>query len=162
MFKRFILLGCPMLSLNLNALPYEIPQYNDLAKARLSSVECLAVNAYHEARSESDLANVAIFSVVMNRVNDDRYPNDVCKVVFKKHAFSWTGNGLSDKIHNTKQYKRLYKLAEKFILNRNTMMSLSQGVDHYHTVNSKPYWSESDKLKYIMTVDNHKFYKWIK
>lgn len=82
--------------------------------------------------------------------------------MFKKHAFSWTGDGLSDKIYNIKQYKRLYKLAEQFILNRNIMVSLSQGADHYHTINSKPYWSESDKLEYIMTVDNHKFYKWIK
>lgn len=74
MFKRFILLGCSVLSLNLHASYYEVPQYKDLAKARLSSIECLAVNAYHESRSESDLANIAIFSVVMNRVSDKRYP----------------------------------------------------------------------------------------
>lgn len=147
---------------SVNADYYKVPKANDLSKERLSSVECIAVNLYHESRSESDLANIAVIASVLNRVKDKRYPNDVCKVVFQKHQYSWTSDGLSDSIHNDKQYKRLYKLTEKFIINKKVLLELSKGIDHYHTVNIKPYWSASDKLKYVTTVDNHKFYKWVK
>lgn len=153
------LLGTSVLSY---AEEYRVPNFNDLSKSRLSSLECLAVNAYHESRSQSDIANMFVIASVLNRVKDRRYPNDVCKVVFQKSQYSWTGDGLSDKISNSKQYKRLYKLVEKFILNKEIMNSLSQGVDHYHTTSIKPYWADSDKMKYVNTVDDHMFYKWVK
>ena len=158
------LLGLTLLGTSVasHAEVYRVPNFNDLSKVRLSSIECLAVNAYHESRSQSDIANMFVIGSVLNRVKDKRYPNDICEVVFQKSQYSWTSDGLSDKILNSKQYKRLYKLVEKFILNREVMISLSQGVDHYHTTSIKPYWIDSAKMEYVTTVDDHMFYKWIK
>ena len=42
---------------------------------------CLAMNVYHEARSDHTIGQYAVAHVVMNRVMSDRYPNSVCDVV---------------------------------------------------------------------------------
>ena len=42
---------------------------------------CMALNIYHEARSESLVSQLAVSQVVINRVQDSRYPNSVCDVI---------------------------------------------------------------------------------
>ena len=138
----------------------EPPPYSDMNGKRLSSIECLAVNLYHESRSESDFANIAINTVVFNRVNDKRFPDTICGVIFQKSQFSWTGNGLSDTIKDKAQYERLYRLSESTLLNRDFIIKYSEGINHYHTTTSHPYWSNSRGMVFINQVDNHNFYKW--
>ena len=47
---------------------------------------CLALNMYHEARSDKDLFSyIAVSNVVMNRVKSPKYPNNICDVVKQKH-----------------------------------------------------------------------------
>jgi len=158
-----IILGLSLLLSSVGAFAeVVVPQYNDLSKARLSSIECLAVNLYHESRSESDIANMFIVGVVLNRVKDRRYPNDICEVVFDDKSFSWTGDGLADNIYNEEQYQRLYKIVEYVLLNRQLILSMTEGVDHYHTVSINPYWANSEVMQYVTTIDNHKFYRWKK
>ena len=41
----------------------------------------LALNIYHEACDQPFIGQVVVAQVVMNRVHDDRYPDDVCEVV---------------------------------------------------------------------------------
>jgi spore germination cell wall hydrolase CwlJ-like protein len=50
---------------------------------------CLAMNVYHEARNQSFIGQVAVAQVVMNRVKDNRFPNDVCEVVTQGQTYSW-------------------------------------------------------------------------
>ena len=50
---------------------------------------CLALNVYHEARDQPFIGQVAVAQVVMNRVHDDRYPDDVCEVVMQGPTYSW-------------------------------------------------------------------------
>ena len=45
------------------------------------SVECLALNMYHEARNQGSAGLLAVTAVVFNRVNDKRFPNTVCEVI---------------------------------------------------------------------------------
>ena len=42
---------------------------------------CLALNTYHEAKNQSLVGQIATAQVVMNRVEDNRFPNTVCEVV---------------------------------------------------------------------------------
>ena len=46
-----------------------------------AGVICLALNVYYEARSQSTVEQIAVAQVVINRVNDSRYPNSICEVV---------------------------------------------------------------------------------
>ena len=48
-------------------------------------IQCLAVNIYHEARDQGTAGKLAVSAVVLNRVNDKRFPNTVCEVVLQAH-----------------------------------------------------------------------------
>ncbi len=60
------------------ALSYEVetgtPQ-------NLDEVYCMAQNVYFEARHESMVGKIAVAHVVMNRIEDKKWPNTVCEVV---------------------------------------------------------------------------------
>ena len=56
----------------------------------LEAVVCLALNVYHEAKNQPMIGQIAVAQVVMNRVEDDRYPDDVCSVVEQGPTYSWT------------------------------------------------------------------------
>ena len=51
---------------------------------------CLTLNVYHEARGEPFLGQVAVAEVTLNRVDDLRWPDTVCEVVYQPYQFSWT------------------------------------------------------------------------
>ena len=139
---------------------YDPPQYKDLRTHKtLSSLECLALNSYHEGRGEGRLSNLLVMGVVLNRVSDTRrFPNGICDVIFKAKAFSWVGDNKSDEIHNLDQYKRLYKLASYAIVNRDMVLQMTEGADHYHSVRVSPWWNSAAGFKKIARVDNHIFY----
>lgn len=150
----------PLLLASNSALAYnEPPPYEEMRGKRLSTIECLAVNSYHEARGDSDIANMAVNSSVYARsLLGGRYGGSMCEVVFKPLAYSWTGDGKVDTIHNKVQYKRLYRLAEEFLANKDTYLRMFGYADHYHLVGHSTNWDYS-KLNYIGTIDSHIFYK---
>ena len=45
------------------------------------SAKCLALNMYYEARNQGTAGAIAVTNVVLNRVNDERFPNTICEVV---------------------------------------------------------------------------------
>ena len=66
-------------------------------------LSCLALNIYHEARGEPGEGKLAVGHVVMNRVEDARFPASVCEVGkqggWKRRArcqFSWWCDGRPD------------------------------------------------------------------
>ena len=77
---------------------------------------CMALNIYHEAKNQSMLGQVAVGQVVMNRVEDSRFPDNVCDVVTQavtykgtdkpvlhKCQFSWYCDGHKD--HSSGRYR---------------------------------------------------------
>ena len=64
---------------------------------------CIALNVYYEARSEPLEGQYAVAHVVLNRVADDKFPDDACKVIKQglekgigRCQFSWYCDGKSD------------------------------------------------------------------
>ena len=61
--------------------------YAQESLAQLYTVEqrpqewCMAQNIYYEARGSSLADQAAVADVVMNRMQDRRYPNTICEVV---------------------------------------------------------------------------------
>ena len=47
---------------------------------------CLAKNVYFEARNQPLAGQLAVVSVTINRVNDKRFPNTICGVVYEAHT----------------------------------------------------------------------------
>ena len=48
----------------------------------LEALTCLALNIYYEARNQSVEAQIAVSHVVINRVWDDRFPDNICDANF--------------------------------------------------------------------------------
>lgn len=78
-----------------------------------TQIECLARNAYHEARGEGETGMKAVSNVVMNRVKNKKWPGTPCQVIYQKNQFSWTIHGRNKRISETKMYKRSLEIAHK-------------------------------------------------
>ena len=62
----------------------------------LSTITCLAVAIYFEARSEPIAGQLAVAQVVLNRVADERYPDTVCEVIMEGPTYP-SGHPVRDK-----------------------------------------------------------------
>ena len=135
------------------------------ALADSDAVTCLAVNLYHEARSEEAVGAIAAGYVVVNRVNSKRYPNDVCSVIKQggerrhKCQFSWWCDGKSDRISKNEIEQRAYQRMRwyaKLILGGN-IGDPSGGALFYHTAGVNPYWMSSKEQ--TVRLGYHIFYR---
>ena len=127
-----------------------------------SMLMCLALNVYHEARSDPMIGRYAVAHVVMNRVQSDRYPASTCDVVHEgykkgKHKcqFSWYCDGKSDKPKDPEAWAWAVLVAYDVLQGR--VGDVTDGATHYHASYTKPYWA--DKLNYTVTYGSHLFYK---
>lgn len=131
---------------------------------RAREIECLALNIYHEARSEPETAQIAVAMVTFNRVADRRFPGTVCGVVKSRSktnrrscAFSWYCDGKSDKPKDKRTWQKVVHLSE-VLYTFKTMEDITKGATHYHRVDIYPYWA--DTLTPVGNFGVHKFYKW--
>jgi spore germination cell wall hydrolase CwlJ-like protein len=142
------------------------------------AVECLALNMYHEARGQGTAGELAVTTVVMNRVNDSRFPNTICGVVKQgptrpswkdpkilfpiKHKcqFSWYCDGKSDKPRNKKTYEKMKDFAKTLLSNKLLYLDITDGATHYHADYVNPSWAKT-KTKTV-EIQDHIFYRWEK
>ena len=142
------------------------------------SAECLALNMYHEARGQGLAGDLAVTAVVLNRVNDKRYPNTICEVVEQgptraswqnpqvrypiknRCQFSWFCDGKSDTPRNKKIYNRMYNLADAILGNEISFLDITGGATHYHADYVSPAWAKT-KTKTV-EIQDHIFYRWEK
>jgi spore germination cell wall hydrolase CwlJ-like protein len=136
-------------------------------------LDCMASNMYFEARNQnSDLAMVAVGYTVLNRVASNKYPNDVCKVVYQgkrlsngayarnKCQFSWVCDGASDR-PNTKHpverkaWNKAQKLAMQVLQKR--VANPIGNATMYHATYVKPYWVSA--FKRVRRIEKHIFYR---
>ena len=70
-----------------------------------SEMWCLAQNIYYEARGSNRADRVAVADVVLNRVEDTRYPNTICEVVHQgKQKPSWKDPNKMVMVRNACQF----------------------------------------------------------
>ena len=134
------------------------------------AIVCLALNVYYEARSQSVVEQIVVAQVVINRVNDDRYPDTVCKVVKqgeKNHdgsmkkdrcQFSWYCDGATDKPYNKESWELALSVAKSVYEGKTT--DLTEGATHYHATSVNPFWAKT--LKRVTRIGKHIFYRWEK
>jgi len=70
-----------------------------------NDVELLAHIVYGEARGESYTGQVAIAAVVLNRVDDSRFPNTIAGVIYQKGAFTAVDDGQFNYTPNSTAYQ---------------------------------------------------------
>lgn len=123
--------------------------------------ECLALNIYHEARGESREGRVAVAQVVLNRVRDRRFPNDICTVVKQGPLpprrdchFSWWCDGRSDRPADLQAWAESKAIAEDVLAGRDG--DPTGGALWYHAETVSPKWRTA--LVPAAKIGRHEFY----
>ena len=138
-----------------------------------TALMCMALNMYHEAKNQSMLGQIAVGQVVMNRVEDKRFPNNVCDViteavtykgtdkpVLHKCQFSWYCDGQKDEPDfDSKEWWDAKEYAS-IVLSGTIMLDVTEGATHYHATYVRPAWAKT-KTK-TTRIDRHIFYRWEK
>ena len=84
-------------------------------------MSCLAEALYFEARGEPITGQLAVGEVILNRVEDSRYPSSICKVINQGTGrrfacqFTYTCDGKLETVHERKAYEMALKLAKILI-----------------------------------------------
>jgi spore germination cell wall hydrolase CwlJ-like protein len=164
-----------------------IPGDPPAAKVHPSDIECMARNIYFEAGNQSKAGMIAVARVVINRVQDRRFPDNVCDVIYEgplreswktkqdptlpeeervyypqrdRCQFSWYCDGKADEILS-KQNNIAWRQAQDIaflVLNFNKYNGIVDGATHYHADYVNPDWNKTITL--ITKIDDHIFYRW--
>jgi len=136
---------------------------------------CMALNVYHESRSDNLAGQFAVADVVLNRVRDRRWPDTVCGVIYdakyskwwkEKHnklipvrhkcQFSWYCDGKSDAVNDAQSWRRAQTVAYQ-IMNRELYRGITEGATHYHATYVDPSWNK--RFRTIGQIGAHIFYR---
>lgn len=111
--------------------------------------QCLMKIAMAEAESDGVEGKAMVMSVVLNRVDDDRFPNTVQEVIYQPHQFSPVSDGRYDSVEID---------AECHIALAHIEMGKYDGVDALYFENAEDSW-QSNNCEYLYKVGHHRFYK---
>jgi hypothetical protein len=146
------------------------PASDELTKQKLAAMpvakggdqwSCLAEALYFEARGETLKGIVGVSEVILNRVDDSRYPSSVCGVVNQgtgeryRCQFTYTCDGRPEIISETKAYQKVGKIA-RFMID-GASRELTEGATHYHTKSVNPRWARV--FPRTTTIGFHHFYR---
>lgn len=118
---------------------------------------CMAKNIYFEARNESLAGMVAIAQVTITRMQDPRWPNTICGVVYQNRQFSWFSDGLSDRPKDHNKFTEIILITAAILDSDVMIQDMTNGATHYHADYVLPYWT-----KYMVKrvkIDTHIFYQ---
>ena len=132
---------------------------------------CMAQNIYFEAANQSFAGKIAVGHVVINRVEDLQFPNDICGVIYQAKTkvnwkgnvvpirnqcqFSWYCDGLSDEPVDSVTWIKSLRIADLVLTGE--YKDITEGALWYHAYYIYPYWA--DELEEVTQIDNHRFYK---
>jgi spore germination cell wall hydrolase CwlJ-like protein len=117
--------------------------------------ECLAEAIYFESRGEPLAGQIAVAEVVLNRVDDRRFPQTVCGVTRQGCQFSYTCDGHSDVMKSVLPRERSEKIASLMLAGR--ARTLTDGATYFHTRAVRPNWSR--QFTRTTTIGAHLFYR---
>lgn len=117
----------------------------------MTSLLCLALNIYFEARGESIDAQLLVAESVINRSIERN--QSICEVVYDDNQYSWTNDHLSD----TPRDNNAFAIASSIAAQAMNGDHMHSGVTHYHEKSIRPAWAAH--LQVLGRYGNHVFYK---
>jgi spore germination cell wall hydrolase CwlJ-like protein len=141
--------------------------YEQLTTDAQKQVVCLAENIYFESAHEPRDGRIAVALVTLNRVNDARYPNDICGVVLQRNRntsgrivcqFSWHCEA-NKMIRNTRAYNEAKDIALFVYANYEKMHDLTNGALFYHANYVSLQKIGVPGLEKTTVIGRHIFYK---
>ena len=138
----------------------EVPKRTD-AEEMLRQKQCLATAIYYEARSETTAGQLGVAEVIVNRVNDHRYPNSICDVVYQGATrttgcqFTFTCDGAMNKAPRGAKWDKAQTVAAHVMMDLNERKT--GGATHYHATYVNPVWNSG--LIRTNKIGLHIFYR---
>jgi cell wall hydrolase len=132
-----------------------------LRRTRLAEENCLARAIYFEARSESELGQLAVAKVILNRVKDPDFPKSICGVVYQGSGrrnscqFSFACDGLADDVRQPAAWSQSKRIAQKALAGDQTVRVIGTATN-YHADYVNPKWAKS--MKRLIKIGRHIFY----
>jgi len=111
----------------------------------------LTLNVYHEARSESQVGQVAVAQVTLNRAWARHIP--VKKVIAQSGQFSWFSPKSSRLPDDPKAFVTCFHSVYLALAGND----ITGGATHYHTKYVTPNWAGD--YQYVASYGVHLFYK---
>jgi spore germination cell wall hydrolase CwlJ-like protein len=138
----------------------------------ITALACLATAIYFEARGEPTAGQIAVGQVIMSRVNDYRYPDNVCDVVKEGYYYSWNPSipipdkcqfsffcdGKPEEIKDAEAYEWAEEIAWGLLEGPLDLIDLTNGATHYHAHYVLPSWSK--RFTQTVRINDHIFYRW--
>lgn len=131
-------------------------------KKRLAEQSCLATAVYYEARGESELGQLAVAKVILNRVRDPAYPKTICGVVYqgadKGHGcqFSFACDGRAEQPRSGSAWVEAKQIASRAMAGEADVKIISTAT-HYHADYVQPRWAGT--MKRLIKIGRHVFYR---
>jgi len=129
-----------------------------LASAALADggrdVACLAEAVYFEARGTGAEGETAVAHVVVNRSNNQKFPDSVCAVIADGCQFSYRCDGRPDALSDPRARARAYRVAEAVLT---ADEDPTGGALFFHSARAKPGWFA--KRKRVGTIGGNVFYR---
>lgn len=128
---------------------------------------CLATAIYFEAGNQDYRGKLSVGNVIMNRVEDQRYPGSACEVVkqgeyheFSTHPVKWRCqftywcDGKDEKADDKDVMAHSWRAAVSAYYK---VADATGGATHYHSDKVSPFWADISRT--TATIGNHIFYK---
>jgi spore germination cell wall hydrolase CwlJ-like protein len=131
-------------------------------RIRLAEENCLARAVYFEARSESDLGQLAVAKVILNRAKNPNFPKSICGVVYQGSQrrnscqFSFACDGLPDDVRQPAAWAHAKSIAQRAMSGEAKMGSAMGSATNYHADYVKPKWSKT--MRRLVKIGRHVFY----
>ncbi len=159
-------LGAPVRSpFGRNGAPRQIyneAQLMSLPRPRSNAQHrCLTEALYFEARGEPIRGQYAVAEVILNRVDNDNYPDNICDVVYQnahRHLacqFTYACDGIPENMTDRATWDRLSRIAR--LMMDGAPRTLTSGATHYHADYVHPDWARV--YPRTATIGQHLFYR---
>ncbi|MEM8825353.1 MAG: cell wall hydrolase [Pseudomonadota bacterium] len=131
-----------------NVRDYGVPELDE-------DMRCLASAVYNEARGEPLDGQLAVAQVVLNRVDDSRWPNTICGVVYQRYQFSFTHDGLPDFPKRNASWERAEAVA--VVAATENWDDVTDEAVFYHATYVAPRWRTA--FQQTKNIGQHVFYR---
>lgn len=132
------------------------------AASLTSTLECLALTVYHEARGEPLKGQIAVAYVPLNRQQHDKWPDTVCEVVSQakltKSAYvcQFTWYCFEDITpYDHKAWRQAIRVA--LMVYNGEVEDPTKGATCFHSVKKpRPNWAQ--KYPFLLRIAGHRYY----
>ena len=105
------------------------------------ALTCLAEVAYYEARNQPEPAQFAVIEATLRRVDDWRWDDKPCDVVYAPAQYEWTSNKPVKLIQEKPNWELAKDITGIVVENHlNGEYAATRCSDHFHDESKTPWW----------------------